>query len=320
MLDQWRAWRVQARHCSLTHAKSLRPNSDAKIFPLLYLCLFLACNSSLQGSAQTLDTTTATSQTPSTRKPPNLGTHPYNGPNPIVTTLLGPIEGLEVTPTSTRLSASSSVHSFRGIPYALPPIGARRFEPAELVSTPWTGTLSATQYGATCIQLRREKSDIQGPDQSEDCLFLNIWTPAGEHPSDSSAMGRSELLPVMVYVHGGGHTTGSASDRWYDGTNIAATSNVVVVTLNYRLGPLGFTSLSRSDVGGPSPKEARACNQPVLKRSKTLKPWDPRCQADSTFATPDTLLLRDAAAGATNGGSGGMNGYHDVLVALQWVQ
>eukprot|EP00959_Pyramimonas_sp_CCMP1952_P113277 2367648-Pyramimonas_sp.AAC.1 len=195
----------------------------AKKVSLVSLCFFLACNGPCQGLAQTLPTTAATKPPPYTPSPPlhdvaRAGaspTHPSNtlpnvstdkqsfhGPNPVVITTLGPIEGIEVTPTlSTYIpTKTTSVHSFRGVPYALPPTGARRFEPAQPIHTPWTGTLRATEFGHTCIQQRVENSDPQGPSQSEDCLFLNIWTPASSSSASSwtsSGSGRSELLPVM---------------------------------------------------------------------------------------------------------------------------
>eukprot|EP00959_Pyramimonas_sp_CCMP1952_P056793 1186303-Pyramimonas_sp.AAC.2 len=76
---------------------------------------------------------------------------------------------------------------------------------------------------------------------SEDCLFLNVWVPPPPAPSSRRRdAGGNSGMPVMVWVHGGGLTVGAGSDRWYDGGRLAGTAGVIVVTLNYRLGPLGF--------------------------------------------------------------------------------
>ncbi len=128
---------------------------------------------------------------------------------------------------------AQGVRSFKGVPYARPPLGELRWrapQPAE----PWRGELDAGQVGAICIQPPANGDNGVGPlPMSEDCLTLNLWRPA-ERPGDQTGP-----LPVMVWIHGGGLNNGSGTAALYDGTNLAK-RGVVVVTINYRLGRLGF--------------------------------------------------------------------------------
>ncbi|KPF79075.1 carboxylesterase [Brevundimonas sp. AAP58] len=136
----------------------------------------------------------------------------------------------EVEVAQGRLAGRSAdgVVSFRNIPYAAPPVGALRWR-APQPADPWTGVRAANRPGAICIQPPANGDPGVGPPpMSEDCLTLNIWSPAG-----------AERLPVMVWIHGGGYNNGSGTAELYDGTNLAR-RGVVVVTINYRLGRLGF--------------------------------------------------------------------------------
>ncbi|MDY6923031.1 MAG: carboxylesterase family protein [Pseudomonadota bacterium] len=127
---------------------------------------------------------------------------------------------------------ADGVRSFKGLPYARPPVGELRWRgprPAE----PWTGERDAGQVGAICIQPPANGDNGVGPlPMSEDCLTLNVWTPAER--DDPTAP-----LPVMVWIHGGGLNNGSGTAALYDGTNLAR-RGAMVVTINYRLGRLGF--------------------------------------------------------------------------------
>ena len=131
------------------------------------------------------------------------------------------------------VDAAQDVRVFRGVPFAEPPVGDRRWQPPAPVAS-WDGVRDATTFGNACWQRERVSSvalytrgDLP---RSEDCLHLNIWTPA-ESPASA--------LPVMVWFHGGGHRDGWGGPLMFDGTNLAR-QGVVLVTTNYRLGPFGF--------------------------------------------------------------------------------
>jgi para-nitrobenzyl esterase len=114
---------------------------------------------------------------------------------------------------------------FKGVPFAQPPLGELRWrEPAPLL--PWTGVRDAGAFDAACTQQSRQFAK----NNQEDCLYLNVWTP--EWPPRS-------LKPVMVWIHGGGNTSGAGSEANLDGTPLSR-RGVVVVTINYRLGVFGF--------------------------------------------------------------------------------
>jgi para-nitrobenzyl esterase len=123
--------------------------------------------------------------------------------------------------------ASGGTCVFRGIPYARPPLGALRFRAPEPPEA-WQGEREARRFGPAAPQDKGLATDIG--DRSEDCLHLNVWTPAVDQ----------RRRPVMVWIHGGAFTTGSSAQELYDGAALAARGGVVVVTINYRLGVFGF--------------------------------------------------------------------------------
>ena len=137
-----------------------------------------------------------------------------------------------VETTSGRLRGADvdGLHVFKGIPYAAPPVGALRFAPPAPV-TPWPGERDAIEFGAVSLQgsIGLPLMGAAGQAQSEDCLYLNVWTPS-----------TSGSRPVMVWIHGGAFVFGAGSDALYDGARLAASQDVVVVTVNYRLGALGY--------------------------------------------------------------------------------
>jgi len=137
------------------------------------------------------------------------------------------------------------VDAFLGIPYAAPPVGALRFEPPQ-PAPPWRGAREALAHGAAPLQARDRLSLEIGlladHPQSEDCLTLNVWRPAAPSP---------EPRAVMVWIHGGAFTSGSAAGPAYQGAALARRGDVIVVSLNYRVGALGFLHLGggRSNLG-----------------------------------------------------------------------
>jgi para-nitrobenzyl esterase len=144
-------------------------------------------------------------------------------------------------------SADGAIARFLGAPYAAPPIGDLRWRPPRPVS-PWQGVLETLHFGPAGPQPLPPPGSFYQNEffrtserQSEDCLYLNVWTPAREP---------SEKLPVMVWFHGGAFVQGSGSLRSFDGEALAR-RGVVVVTLNYRLGPLGFLALPALDDENP---------------------------------------------------------------------
>ena len=127
-------------------------------------------------------------------------------------------------------AADGGVESYKGVPFAMPPVGALRWRMPRPPES-WNGERSAADYGAICIQPPANGDPGVGPlPMSEDCLTLNVWTPADRGAAP---------LPVMVWIHGGGYNNGSGTAALYDGTNLSK-RGVVVVTINYRLGRLGF--------------------------------------------------------------------------------
>jgi para-nitrobenzyl esterase len=126
------------------------------------------------------------------------------------------------------------IASYKGIPYALPPVGGRRWRAAEAAPA-WNCTRDATAFGPQAVQLAEPDAmfyALPQSVQSEDCLYLNVWTPA--MPGQ-----RQAPLPVMVWIHGGAFVTGAGSIPVYDGAALAR-KGVVVVTINYRVGVLGY--------------------------------------------------------------------------------
>jgi len=125
------------------------------------------------------------------------------------------------------------VHVFKGIPYAAPPIGDARWR-APMPPAPWTGERAYTEFGASAMQgdlgALGEMIGVAAGPIDEDCLTLNVWTP------DLT----DEEHPVMVWIHGGGNVVGSSAQPRFDGDYFARRGEIVVVTINYRLGAFGF--------------------------------------------------------------------------------
>ena len=145
----------------------------------------------------------------------------------------------------------SAVVVFKGIPYAEPPLGDLRWAPPR-PPRDWKGVLKADHFSDGCVQ-NFPKADFP---KSEDCLYLNVWTPA-----------MAKALPVMVYIHGGGLRVGSAREALYDGEELAK-KGMVVVTLNYRLGILGF--FAHPELSKESPRHTSG-NYGLLDQNAALQ-------------------------------------------------
>src|SRR5580658_1164062 len=143
------------------------------------------------------------------------------------------IDSGELTGSPT---ANPAVISFKGIPFAAPPVGDLRWKPP-VPPAKWSGVLKAEHYSPACIQKMRD----EGTTGSEDCLYLNVWMPA----SSTAAK-----LPVMVWFFGGGFSGGSASNPGFEAVGLA-NKGVIVVTINYRLGLLGFLASPELDAESP---------------------------------------------------------------------
>ncbi|MEU6282749.1 carboxylesterase family protein [Streptomyces sp. NPDC047028] len=146
-----------------------------------------------------------------------------------------------------RGTAEGGLAVFKGVPYAAPPVGELRWRPAQ-PNPGWSGTRDALAYGPSAPQMFLEGGDpVLGghgsPPFDDDCLTLNVWTPA---PDDARR-------PVLVWIHGGGFVSGSGSLPIYAGDTFARDGDLVVVTLNYRIGPLGYLSFDDAAATGEQP-------------------------------------------------------------------
>ena len=156
-------------------------------------------------------------------------------------------------------ATADAVCSFKGIPFAAPPVGELRWKAPQPVAA-WQGVRECNAFGPECPQALYPQGSMyyRAPQkQSEDCLYLNVWTAAKAN----------EKRPVMVWIHGGALTRGSGSTPTYDGTAFAK-KGVVLVTINYRLGPLGY--LAHPELTGESPNHASG-NYGVLDQLAALK-------------------------------------------------
>ncbi len=149
-----------------------------------------------------------------------LATTPVQAAEPRVTIRQGVLQGVQ----------AAGVVAYKGVPYAQPPVGVLRWR-APVPAAPWTGVRDAAAFGHACPQPPQDPKGLYSgglASMSEDCLTLNVWAPAG-----------AKKLPVMVWIHGGALIGGGSSEPLYDGTKLAK-QGVVLVSINYRLGLLGY--------------------------------------------------------------------------------
>jgi para-nitrobenzyl esterase len=194
----------------------------------------------------------------------------------IVMTASGPVRG----------EGEQGAQVFRGIPFAEPPVGALRFRPP-VEHKPWRDVRPAVDFAPACPQIVTiDPTENNNSVQSEDCLALNVWTPAID----------SKRRPVMVFVHGGAFIEGSSRNTGYDGAVLARRGDLVVVTLQYRLGPFGFLELS--EIGGA--EYAGSGNNGIRDQVAALR-WVRRNIA-SFGGDPENVTIFGESVGATSVG------------------
>lgn len=194
-----------------------------------------------------------------------------------------PTEGGFVSGTLT-----DGVRIFRGIPFAAPPTGELRWKPPQ-PAAPWEGVRKCDTFGPECPQAPYPASSMYyspPQPQNEDCLYLNVWTKAKA----------GEKRPVMVWIHGGALTRGSGANRVYDGSALAK-KGVVLVTVNYRLGPLGY--LAHPELTSESPHHSSG-NYGVLDQIAALKWVQKNIAAFGGNASRVTIFGESAGSWSVN--------------------
>jgi para-nitrobenzyl esterase len=192
--------------------------------------------------------------------------------SPEVQTLIGMVLGI---------SDANNTWTWKGIPYAAPPMGELRFK-APGDPSPWEDTLSAAEYGSECTQYSQTGEGLIG---SEDCLTLNVWRPQTNEQN----------LPVYVWIHGGGNTVGTSGIDYQDGANLAAKSNVVYVSMNYRLGPFGWLFNQALLDGDPVNDSGNYGTLDIIKSLEWIRDNIERFGGD-----PNNVFITGESAGGIN--------------------
>lgn len=199
--------------------------------------------------------------------------------NTLVSTRYGKVEGVR----------EGNISIWKGIPYAAPPLNSLRFQ-APQRPEPWEGVREAKEFGPAALQIERETMKFLGDsptNKSEDCLYLNVWSPAADH----------KKRPVMVWIHGGSFMYGSGSSGMYDGKSFAEQGDVVVVTVNYRLGVFGFLHLA--EIGGEEYGVSGNCG--LLDQAAALKWVNENIEAFG--GDPNNVTIFGESAGSVSVGS-----------------
>ena len=210
-----------------------------------------------------------------------LSTSCHHGESfPALRTGYGEVEGI---------AWSGGVDAWLGIPYAMPPMGELRWK-APRDPEPWSGVLHADEFGCECMQYGGILLDLDADTfgeimGSEDCLYLNIWRPGSY----------KEKMPVFFWIHGGMNLVGEAATSLYHGASLAEASNAVVVTVNYRLGPLGWFHHSALSVGDPLDDSG---NYGILDIIKALE-WV-RDNIEAFGGDPSNVTIAGESAGGFN--------------------
>jgi para-nitrobenzyl esterase len=193
--------------------------------------------------------------------------------SPIVNSPAGEVEGL----------IEGKLRVFKGIPYVLPPVGPARWRPPGPMP-PWKGIRKATEFGAACLQPKPQLSNIYTRDpmpMSEDCLTLNIWAPVD-----------ARNAPVFFWIYGGALVGGASREPFYDGTRLAD-QGIIVVSINYRLGVLGW--LAHPELSAESP-DGVSGNYGLLDQIEALR-WVQR-NIGSFGGDPSNVTIAGESAGA----------------------
>jgi para-nitrobenzyl esterase len=197
------------------------------------------------------------------------------------------VEGGQITGTPT-IQWSYGVRLYRAIPYAAPPTGELRWRPP-LPVTAWQGVKAADHFSPVCMQAPPETEGNAWREGhypiSEDCLYLNVWTPAKTN---------GDKLPVMVFIHGGGNTRGAASENQYDGAYLAK-KGVVFVSFNYRMGAFGF--MAHPGLTAESDHHSSG-NYAILDQIAALQ-WIQR-NISNFGGDPGNVMIFGHSAGAAN--------------------
>jgi para-nitrobenzyl esterase len=192
----------------------------------------------------------------------------------LVQTVNGPVKGFADT---------NDTWVWKAIPYAKPPVGELRWKAPQDPDS-WNVTRAETQFCSECTQYT-VTGTVAG---NEDCLYLNIWRPNSEETE----------LPVYFWIHGGGNSRGTASYEGYNGANIASKSDMVVVTVNYRLGPLGWFTYAALRSGEPGRELDDSGNYGTLDLIKALK-WV-QANIEAFGGNPSNVTIAGESAGAIN--------------------
>ncbi|WP_040209183.1 carboxylesterase/lipase family protein [Neobacillus jeddahensis] len=186
-------------------------------------------------------------------------------------------------------SREGEICVWKGIPYAAPPIHSLRFRPPQEPDS-WAGVRAAKEFGPAPVQSESPAMKFLGDspaNKDEDCLYLNIWSPGADH----------KRRPVMVWIHGGSFMYGSGSSHLYDGKSFAEQGDVVIVTINYRLGVFGFLHLS--DIGGEAYQGSGNCG--LLDQVAALK-WVKE-NIEDFGGDPHNVTIFGESAGAVSVGN-----------------
>jgi para-nitrobenzyl esterase len=237
-------------------------------------------------------------------RPPTPAPEPVYAAHPKTERVLraGPVVGLE---------HPSGAHGWLGVPYAAAPVGALRWKPPQPAPT-WSAPRQAVALGPMCMQYSSGLSGapLDEPPAlvgQEDCLYLNVWSP----PFDADAVPSGDAaLPVMLWIHGGGNSLGHSGNS--DGGRLAVAHDLIVLTINYRLGPMGW--FRHPALSPRSPAEEAVFETDGAARRDASAPAGPDA---GVLEQPEPGAAHDAAFLAEASGNWGTL---DILFALQWVQ